>query len=182
MRTLPCLALILFVCLLSCPLHAQRMPRDPLTQEQARKIADASIFPPLRVALYTKYLNEHADGIKALARRADTAARSHRMASDLEDFADLMDELGSNLDMYDRRKADIRKALKPLNDAIVQWQAMLHNLPSEPGFDLERTDAIDSSNDLSDQTKQLIQSQEAYFKEHKNQKGQQRALPSPPQQ
>ena len=177
LRTLPILAVALLMLLFAPPLHAQRLPHDPLTREQASKIAEASIDPPLRVNLYTKYLNEHADAIKALAKRADTAARNHQLASDLEDFADLMDELGSNLDMYSDRKADIRKALKPLSEAIVRWQAVLHDLPSERGFDLERTDAIDSSNDLADQTKQLIQSQDTYFKEHKDQKGQERALP-----
>ena len=181
MRTLPYLAILLAILMLTPILHAQRQAHDPLTREQAGKIAEASIDPPYRVDLYTKYLNEHADAIKALARRADTSARNHLMASNLEDFADLMDELGSNLDAYSDQKADIRKALKPLSEAIVRWQAVLHDLPSEPGFDLERTDAIDSSNDLSDQTKQLIQSQETYFKEHKDQSGQQRAIPQPPQ-
>ena len=179
MRILPCLAIVLMMPMLASSLPAQRLPHDPLTRAQASKIAEASIDPPLRVKLYTKYISEHADSIKALAKRADTAARNHRIASDLEDFADLMDELGSNLDMYSDRKADIRKALKPLSEAIVRWQTVLHDLPNEHGFDLERTDAIDSSNDLSDQTKQLIQSQDAYFKEHKDQKGQQRALPQP---
>jgi ABC-type transporter Mla subunit MlaD len=177
MRPTPLHSAILTLFLLGTPVIAQRAPHDPLTPAQANQIAEASIDPPLRVGLYTKFLNEHADEIKALAKRADTRARSQTLAGDLEDFADLMDELGSNLDVYSDRKADIRKALKPLSEAIERWQTILKELPSEPGFDLERTDAMDSSNDLADQTKQLIQTQDAYFKEHKDQKGQQRAEP-----
>lgn len=159
------------------PLLAQRQTRDPLTPDQAQQIASAGIDPPGRVRLYTKFLNEHADAIKGLARRADTPARNNRLASELEDFADLMDELGSNLDVYSDRKSDIRKALKPLDDSIQQWQQMLHDLPSESAFDLARTDAMDSSNDLADQAKQMTHDQDVYFEEHKDQQGQERAVP-----
>lgn len=168
--------LVLFV--LSAPLMPQRQPRDPLTPAQADEIAKAGIDPNERVHLYTKYLNEHADAIQALAKRADTPARNNLIANHLEDFADLMDELGSNLDVYSDRKADIRKTLKPLNESIQHWQAMLNGLPSESGIDLARTDALDSSNDLADQAKQMMQDQEQYFKEHKNQSGQEWHMPT----
>src|SRR6185312_546899 len=77
------------------PLHAQRQVRDPLTPAQADEIAKAGIYPDQRVHLYTKYLNEHARTIESLAKRADTRGRNLQKANDLEDFADLMDELGS---------------------------------------------------------------------------------------
>jgi arginine/ornithine N-succinyltransferase beta subunit len=178
MRHLPWFATILALPALVLPLQAQeRLPRNPLTQDQAHQVAEASIDPPLRVHLYTKFLDEDAKAIEGLSHRADTPARNQLMSSKLEDFADLMDELGSNLDMYDRRMADIRKALKPLDKAVQQWQSMLKNLPQQRGFRISRADAIDSSNDLADQTKHLIVKQDAYFKEHKNQRGQQRQIP-----
>jgi homospermidine synthase len=178
--TLLLTALLLFV--LAAPsLWGQRYVRDPLTPAQADQVAQAGIDPPERVHLYNKFLDEHAEEIKALAKRADTPARNNRLASDLEDFANLMDELGSNLDVYSDRKADIRKALKPLNESIQHWQAMLNGLPSESGFDLARTDALDSSNDLADQAKQMMQDQDKYFQEHKDQAGQERKLPTPKQ-
>jgi len=178
MRSSPWFVTFLVPLLFAPPLAAQQQTRDTLTTAQADKIAEAGIDPPERVDLYTKYLDEHADAIKDLAKRASSPARSQHMSNDLEDFANLMDELGSNLDMYSDRKADIRKALKPLNDSIQHWQTMLHSLPSnDPGFDLALTDAMDSCSDLADQTKQLIQDQDTYFKEHKDQAGQQRVLP-----
>lgn len=156
----------------AAPAPAQRQVRDPLTQAQADKVAQAGIDPVERVHLYTKFLEEHADAIKATAKRADTPARNQKLAGDLEDFADLMDELASNLDVYSDRKSDIRKALKPLNDDIVRWQSMLNGLPSESEFDLARADALDSSNDLSDQAKQMMQDQDKYFETHKQERGQ----------
>ena len=88
-----------------------------------------------------------------------------------------MDELGDNLDVYSERKADIRKSLKGLNDGIQRWQGVLHDLPSEPGFELSLKEALDSSSDLADQTKQITADQEAYFKAHPDEKGQDRAEP-----
>lgn len=178
MRPLLLMTALTFL-LFATPTWAQKQARDPLTQAQAEQIAQAGIDPPERVHLYNKFLDEHADAIKALAKRADTPARNNRLASDLEDFANLMDELGSNLDVYSDRKADIRKSLKPLNESIQRWQAMLNGLPSEATFDLARTDALDSSNDLADQAKQLMEDQDKYFKEHKDQAGQERNLPTP---
>jgi Mg2+ and Co2+ transporter CorA len=163
--------------LLVAPLKAQRQVRDPLTPAQAEEIAKAGIDPNERVHLYTRYLEEHADTIKDLAKRAETPARDNLIANDLEDLADLMDELGSNLDVYSDRKSDIRKTLKPLNDAIQHWQAILNGLPSEPGIDVARTDALDSSNDLVDQAKQMLQDQDQYFKNHKDQAGQDWHMP-----
>ena len=163
---------------LSAPLSAQHQARDPLTSAQAEEIAKAGSFPDQRVHLYTKYLDEHAKTIESLVKRANTPARNEQMTNDLEDFADLMDELGSNLDVYSDRKADIRKVLKPLNEAIQRWQAMLKILPSEPALDIARTDALDSSNDLADQAKQMMQDQDQYFQEHKTQAGQDWHMPS----
>ncbi len=162
----------------AAPLSAQRQVEDPLTPAQAQEVAQAGIDPLERVHLYNKFLDEHADAIKALAKRADTPARNDRMADDLEDFADLMDELGSNLDVYSDRKSDIRKALKPLNESIQRWQSILNGLPSESSFDLARTDALDSSNDLADQARQMLQDQEKYFAEHKDRAGQVWQMPS----
>ncbi|MGH9604633.1 MAG: hypothetical protein ACRD3N_02920 [Terracidiphilus sp.] len=179
MRTLPWLASTLAAMLLAAPLTAQHQTPDTLTPAQAEKIAEAGIDPPVRVELYTKFLDEHADAIKNLAKRPPSPARSAHLSDDLEDFADLMDELGSNLDMYSDRKADIRKAMKPLNESIQKWQAMLHGLADDQSYDLSRTDAIDSCSDLADQSKQLAKDQEAYFKEHKDQAGQQRVMPRP---
>ena len=172
------LAIPLTLFLLAAPLAAQRQVRDPLTPAQAEEIAKAGIDPNERVHLYTRYLDQHADAIKALAKRADTPARNKTMAGDLEDLANLMDELGSNLDVYSDRKADIRKALKPLNEAVQRWQALLKGLPSESTFDLARTDALDSSNDLADQAKQMTQDLDNYFKEHKDQAGQEWHVPT----
>jgi predicted nucleic acid-binding Zn-ribbon protein len=176
MRTLAAI-LFCFCLLLAAPLSAQKGKREPLTEAQADQIAEADIDPVARVDLYVKFLNERSDTIKDLIKRAKSPARARRIDDELQDFSSLMDELGDNLDVFSERKADIRKSLKPLNDGIQRWQGVLHDLPSEPGFELSLKEALDSVGDLAGQTKQITADQEAYFKAHRDEKGQDRAEP-----
>jgi hypothetical protein len=167
----------LFCLLLSAPLAAQQQKREPLTEKQQDQIEEAGIDPVARVDLYVKFLNDYCDTIKGLIPRAKSAARTRRIDDELEDFAALMDELGDNLDMFSQRKADLRKSLKGLNESIQRWQGVLRDLPSEPGFELALKEAIDSTNDLTDQTREITADQETYFKAHPDEKGQDRAEP-----
>jgi hypothetical protein len=170
-------AVILLCLLFASPLSAQKEKREPLTEAQIEQIREAGIYPTDRVNLYTKFLNEHADVIKGLTNRAKSAARARRLDDELQDFTALMDEFGSNLDVYSDRHADIRKALKPLTETTPRWLAILRALPGEPGFDLARKEAIESGEDLADQAKRLLQEQTDYFNLHKDEQGQDRAEP-----
>lgn len=174
MRTL---AAILSCLLAAFPLTAQAVKHDPLTPSQQDQIAETGIDPVARVNLYIKFLDEHADTIRDLVKRAQSPARSQRLAAELQDFGALMDELGDNLDVFSERKADIRKSLKGLNEGVARWQAVLNDLHSEPAFDLSLTDTRARASDLAAQTKQLTSDQEAYFKAHPDQKNQDRYEP-----
>jgi hypothetical protein len=166
------------VCLLlAAPLAAQQRKREPLTEMQQEQIAEAGIDPAARVNLYVKFLNDSSGTIKGLIPRAKSAARIHRIDGELQDFSALMDELGDNLDLYSQRKADIRKSLKGLNESIARWQQVLRDLPSEAGFELSLKEAIASASDLAGQAKEITAGQEAYFKAHPKEKGQDRYEP-----
>ena len=172
-----CFPAILLCLLFAAPLPAQKQKREPLTEDQIDKIAEAGVDPDARIALYTQYLNEHADAIKSMTNRAKSDARSSRLNNALQDFTALEDELGDNLDIYSDRKADIRKSLRALTEATPRWQGILRALAGEPGFDLARKEAIESGEDLSDQAQRLLQEQIDYFKLHPDEKGQDRAEP-----
>jgi hypothetical protein len=88
-----------------------------------------------------------------------------------------MDESGSNLDTFSDRKADIRKALKPLTETSQHWLSLLRALAGEPSFDLSRKEAIESAEDLADQVTRLANEQTEYFNLHKDEQGQDRAEP-----
>lgn len=174
MRTLVVVSLSF---LLAAPLSGQKEKREPLTETQQDQIAEAGIDPVARINLYVKFTSEHGDTIKSLIKRARGSARSRRIDDELKDFTALMDELSDNLDVYSERHADLRLSIKPLNEGVTQWQGVLHDLPSEPGFELSLKEALDSNADLVDLAKRITSDQEAYFKAHPEEKGQDRAEP-----
>jgi hypothetical protein len=156
--------LLIALCLpCALPLPAQKQQREPLTEAQIDQIREAGIDPDARIKLYTKFTDEHAEVIKSLTNRAR--------------FTALMDELGSNLDLYSDRKADLRPSLKSLTEATPRWLGILRVLAGEPGFELARKEAIESGEELADQATRLLTEQTEYFKLHKDEKGQERAEP-----
>ena len=155
----------------------QKEKREPLTGAQIEEIREAGIDPDQRVSLYTKFINEHAETIKSLTDRLKSKGRVQRLDGELQDLTALMDELGSNLDVYSDRKADIRKGLKGLSEATPHWLGILRTLAGEPGFELSRKEAIESGEDLADQAKRLLTEQTDYFNTHKDERGQERAEP-----
>ena len=159
------------------PLSAQKEKRDPLTQAEVEKIREAGIDPVERVKLYIEFVNDHVSTVKALTNRGKSASRSKRLDDELQDVTALMDELGTNLDVYSDRHADIRASLKPLTVAAQQWLSALKALAGEPGFDLSRKEAIESGQDLADQAERLLREQTDYFNLHKDERGQERAEP-----
>jgi hypothetical protein len=159
----------------TCP--AQKEKREPLTGAQVEQIREAGIYPDDRVNLYTKFIGEHAETIRSLTSRGKSASRARRLDDELLDLTALIDELGSNLDEYSDRKADLRKSLKTLSDAAPHWLGILRALAGEPGFELSRKEAIEASEDLADQSKRLLTEQTDYFNAHKEEKGQERAEP-----
>jgi hypothetical protein len=160
---------------------AQKEHHDTLTEAQVEKIREAGIDPNGRVKLYTEFLNDHVIAVKSLSDRRKSDARASRLDRELHDVAALIDELGSNLDQYSDRHADIRPALKVLADESQHWLMALKALAGEAPFDLSRKEAIEAGEDLTDQAQRLLREQTEYFAAHKDEKGQERAEPKPDQ-
>src|ERR1017187_4912263 len=163
MRPMGCCAAILICLLWASPISAQKVKREPLTEAQIEQIREAGIDPAERVLLYTKFLDEHAEIIKGLTNRAKSAARNNRLDDELQDFTALMDELGSNLDVYSDRKADIRKPLQPLADCAQRWLRILRALPGGPVFDRPRKKAFKGGGKRADGAPRLLREQIDYF-------------------
>ena len=159
-------------------LQAQHPRRETLTPAEIEEIREAAVFPLGRVKIYTRITQEHANRVKDLAGRPRSPQRAKKLDDALLDLTSLMDELGGNLDVYSDRHSDIRKALKPLAEAVPEWVKILRTLPGEPEFDLSRKEAIESAEELADQATRLLKEQEDYFATHKDEKGQEREDPS----
>ena len=171
------IVLVFVAALAARPAPAQKDKAEPLNEAQIEQIREAGINPNERVKLYTKFLNDYADTIKSLTGRAKSLGRAKRLDEELQNMTALMDEFGSNLDVYSDRHADIRKGLKPLTEATDRWLAILRALAGEPTFDVARKEAIESGEDLASEAKRLLTEQTDYFKLHKDEQGQDRAEP-----
>lgn len=158
---------------------AQGAHHDPLTEAQVEKIREAGIDPNERIRLYTEFTNGHVGVVKSLLNRGKSEARAHKLDNELHDISTLMDELGSNLDQYSDRHADMRRALKSLADESRDWLATLRALAGEPAFDLSRKEAIEAGDDLANEAERLFREQTAYFEAHKDERGQERGESKP---
>lgn len=156
---------------------AQRAHHDPLTGPEIEKIRDAGINPSLRIKLYSDFVREHMETVVGLSKRIPSVARDRKMDQALQDLSSLIDELGSNLDQYDDRKADLRPSLKVLAKDTPEWLAELKALSPAPIYRLSLVDATDAEKDLVDQSAEMLKEQTAYFKVHKKQRGQERYEP-----
>jgi hypothetical protein len=181
LRNFPLAASFLLAVLLPNPSASlsQANHHDPLTEAQVEKIREAGIFPNDRIKLYTEFVNDKVSVVRSLMNRAKSDARASRLDQELQDIASLMDELGSNLDEYSDRHADIRIALKSLSEQSPRWLNTLRALAGETPFDLSRKEAIEAGDDLSEQAQRLLREQTDYFAIHKDEKGQERAEPKP---
>ena len=128
---------------------AQQVTRDTLTPAQVDQIRAAGIDPPGRIKLYVKFLNERAEKINNLSKKGHSINRTHDLDEQLKDFTSLLDELGSNLDQYSERKADLRPALTSLTESSTRWLQILRALAGEPGFDVSRKEAIEAADHIS---------------------------------
>lgn len=155
-------------------LLAQHQRTASLTDSEVEAVREAAVFPVERLKLYTKFLNERSDKIKALTNRPKSGQRVLKLDDDLQDFTALMDEMNDNLDDYGDRHSDVRPALKPLTEDSTHWLNILRALPGEAGFDLSRKEAIEAGEDLDDHIKRLLSEQNNYFATHKDEKGQER--------
>jgi hypothetical protein len=178
MRSLRSLLVSIALLALSASCSAQKRHHDPLTEAQVEKIREAGIDPNQRIKLYTEYLNDHVNVVKALTNRGKSDARAHRLDQELQDIATLMDELGANLDEYSERRADMRPALKTLAEDSKRWLNILRALAGEENFDLSRKEAIEAGDDLAAEAQRIFTEQTTYFETHKDQRGQERAEPN----
>jgi hypothetical protein len=113
------------------PLRAQRRV-DPLTPEEIDLLRDSAIEPEPRMKLYVQFARERLVKLEQMRndpKTTDRPGQTHRM---LEDFLAVYNELNDNLDNFEGRKADLRKAMKVVVEADTEFQAKLRALKDDP--------------------------------------------------
>jgi hypothetical protein len=160
MKKLITLALLV----LTPPLPAQ--DRDPLSDVEVEQLREATDNPEKRFKLLMDFIRVRMAAIEQLRSDPKLAAtRGKDIHKLLEDFNTLTEELEDNLDMYRRRRSDMRKPLKLLVEAYSEWQLKLRTLkettpPAEvKQFEFVLQSAHDILNDGQATARELLQAQ-----------------------
>lgn len=167
MRRWKAIAALLLIPALWTALYAQRN-RDPLNQDEIDQVRELRDQPVARIKLYQKFIQQRIDEIKELGAHPQAEDRKAALRAKLEEFTRLSDELQDNLDTFDEAHADIRKALKDLIAASAKWPDVLNQAAPDPTYDFSRKTALDAAESTSDEAKKLLESEQKYFTEHKD--------------
>jgi len=117
---------------------AQRK-HDPLTPEEINQLRDAMLEPDQRLKLYVTFVRDRMTKLEQMRADPKTNARALKTHDMLGDFLSVYDELNDNVDMYVGRKEDIRKPLKLVIEADIEFQSKLRALR-----DAANTDAAEA--------------------------------------
>jgi hypothetical protein len=170
------LGLLLLLCL-AVPIFAQRR-RDPLTPTEIDQLRDAAVEPEPRIKLYVEFARARLVALEKMRsdpKATDRPAQTHRM---LEEFLAVYDELDDNLDNFEGRKADLRKALKAVIEGDTEFQAKLRALKDDPRgakeevseYQFVLSDAIEKVDTSVDEHRKLLAQEEEEWKHKKKSK------------
>ncbi len=127
MRMMRRLGLVML--LLAAAGAAQRLHHDPLTEAEADQMREVAQEPDKRLKLVIKFAQARLQAIEQLRGDPKLAEGRGKQIHDLlQDFAELVDEIGDNEDMYARQKADISKAVGQVIVADSDFQLKLRAL------------------------------------------------------
>ena len=115
---------------------ANARQRDPLTPVEVDQLREVAQEPEKRLKLLADFARLRLTAIEQARTQEKSDANNPQALHDLmENFLAVYDELDDNVSMYENRKADLRRALKPVLAADSEFRARLdglqHNLTAE---------------------------------------------------
>jgi hypothetical protein len=162
--------LILAVCalLVFAPAALLRAQDDDssMSQKEIESLRDAAYIPNDRVLAFMKILNTRDQEITDLLSKPRRPGFNQDMHDLLDQFAAIADEFNDNLDEYQSKHRDLRKALPKLVSAIERWSTTLRTPADDQTYNIVRKMALDSLKDMRETATSMVTEQAAYFKAH----------------
>jgi predicted nucleic acid-binding Zn-ribbon protein len=148
---------------------------DPLTQAEIDQLRDTAVEPELRMKFYVQFARARLVALEQMRsdpKITDRPKRTHQM---LEDFLSVYDELNDNLDNFEERKSDLRKALKAVIEGDTEFQAKLRALQDDARSSREEVaeyrfilgNAIESVDSNTEDHRRFLAEQEELWKHKK---------------
>jgi len=163
------LALILASCLASAQRHG-----DPLTPPEIDQLRDTAQDPEMRLKLFVQFTRARLEAVTQAQNDPKVTDRPQAIHDRLQDFLDIYDELGDNVDMFADRRNDIRKPLKLVIGADTEFQAKLRafkdaasNKDEMKEYEFLLSNALDAVNNGLQDHRQLLTEQDEAAKNKK---------------
>ena len=156
---------------------AQRR-HDPLNNEEINQLRDAMLEPDQRLKLYVTFARDRMNKLEQMRADPKTTDRAHQTHDMLADFLSVYDELNDNVDMYVGRKDDIRKPLKLVIEADIEFQSKLRALKDAANADADEakqyefllSNALETVDSSADDHRSTVTEVEQYVKRKKKNK------------
>ena len=164
-----------FLLALSVPLAFSQRRDDPLTPGEIEQLRDTAVEPEKRMKLYVSFARTRLVTLEQMRSDPKTTDRAHETHRLLEEFVTIYDELNDNLENFDDRKADLRKAMKLVIEGDTEFQAKLRALKDDPRAAKEEvttyqfvlSNAIESVDSSAEDHRKMVAEQEEVWRHRK---------------
>jgi hypothetical protein len=146
-------------------LHCQQQ-ESALSDGEVEKLRETADDAPSRIMAFVEFLNQRADRIENLTTGKRLPGREEDIHELIQQMTSIFDDLDDNLDDYNKRHWDIRRALPKLLTGTERWATVLRTPPDDQEYNVARKLALESLNDVRDSAAQLLEAQKAWFKDH----------------
>ena len=171
LRNLFCMSLLLCLAL---PAFAQHRS-DPLTPAEIDQLRDAAMEAEPRMKLYVAFARARLVKLEQMRSDPKITDRARQTHALLEEFLTIYNELNDNLDNFEGRKADLRKALKVVIEGDNEFQAKLRAIKGDPRSSKEEANeyefvlssAIETVDSAVDDHRKMLTEQEELWKHRK---------------
>src|SRR5882724_3862317 len=164
--------------LLLLPIASAAPRHDPLTPAEVDQLRDTAQEPDLRLKLYIKFARARLAAVEQVRSDPKVTDRAQATHDKLQDFLDVYDELNDNIDTYEGRKSDLRKALKAVIEGDAEFQSKLRAFKDSVTAGKEDTkdyefllsNAVETVDTGAQDHRQLLAEQEEAFKHKRKEK------------
>ena len=169
-----CARVIAACFVLALPTVAQRRS-DPLTNEEINQLRDTAVEPEMRMKFYVQFARARLVALEQMRADPKTTNRGYETHKMLEDFLSIYAELDDNLENFEKRRDDLRKATQTVIAGDTEFQAKLRALKDSASakpeelkqYEVLLSDAIEAVDSSADDHRKLLAEQNEYWKKHK---------------
>jgi hypothetical protein len=144
--------------------RAQDDTGGAMSQAEIESLRDASYVPVDKIKAFERMLDDREKLIDDLLKKGRGPGFAQDMHDAMDQFGAIADELNDNLDDFNEKHRDIRKALPKLIQETDRWSTSLRAAGEDERYNVVRRIALDNLKDTRDIATELETSQEAYFK------------------